>query len=525
MATSNGFSIYLLKNDFTPEDSLKEEHKMVLINEETSQLPEGALFYLADNPPKSPWWKKYWGISKKLQQVQKGAIVFIPVKERWVALTFGMAFHQLIDNSYEYDFGLRTTLNALDPERIKSTDVLEPESAKRERIQSPTASNLTFFDINQDESIVKRLTGAVKDDYTEWFTNVSGDSSLRITSKIEPGEIINLCNKLITIYGKEDYLKSFPEIRNIVPIKDPDKIIELNEALLESFLQSPLNLALTIPEIVDYSTFFKIKYSGAGKISEEYDEVNIEDYMEYLKKQGITEITDVEFLYKHRMVICDENGYRRKEIPIYKCLLFDCQQNGFFHFCDGSWYQIEANFIQRLQATLNPLFMMSHAFLNPCEDWLEDEYNKAIAGSNKQVICLDKTNMSPRGLQQIEPCDLIAINEGKLEFVHVKISTRSSNLSHLFNQGYNSVLLLRMENKAKDQLKKLLGNDSSINSHIDKENYSVTFGIITKKERSKKADALPIFSQISLYRIVNGFKVMNIPCSIYLIDDNVIRKK
>jgi uncharacterized protein (TIGR04141 family) len=67
-----------------------------------------------------------------------------------------MAYHQLKDESYEYDFGLRTTLNAVDPDKIKSTDIFKLENARRQRIQTPVASNLNLFDFEQDESIIKK---------------------------------------------------------------------------------------------------------------------------------------------------------------------------------------------------------------------------------------------------------------------------------------------------------------------------------------------------------------------------------
>ena len=120
MAKSRGFSIYLLKESFNAQNALKNDHNLELINEDDADLPTGALMYIADRPASIPWWKNYWGLNKNLNQVQKGAIVFLPVESRWVVLTFGMTYHQLNENSYEYDFGLRTSLNALDPEKIKS---------------------------------------------------------------------------------------------------------------------------------------------------------------------------------------------------------------------------------------------------------------------------------------------------------------------------------------------------------------------------------------------------------------------
>lgn len=63
----------------------------------------------------------------------RGAIVFLPSDGRWFVLCFGHVAHSLLDTSYEYDFGLRVTLNSLDPKKLTSTDTLDPGASKRHR--------------------------------------------------------------------------------------------------------------------------------------------------------------------------------------------------------------------------------------------------------------------------------------------------------------------------------------------------------------------------------------------------------
>lgn len=524
MAKSRGFSIYLLKAEVSADNALKEDHNLELIEEEDTNLPEGSVMYIADRPSNAPWWKNYWGIRQDLLQVQKGALTFLPVNDRWIVLTFGMTHHKLKDNSYEYDFGLRTTLNALDPAKIKSTDILQPENAKRQRIQSPTASSLNFFDIRHDESIIKKLTGSVKPEYSELFKNATGASSLRISSNRSADQITNLCATLIDIYERDDYVDSFPDIRNIEPVRDPDKLVQLNIKLLEAFADSSVEMVLSIPEIIDYSDTFKIKYSGAGKSTLEFNDVFISGYREYLQERNIDQIEDVCLFHKHIMSILDENGNVIRQYNIYKSFLFDCEMDDeAYHLCDGEWYFIETSFIQRLETSINPYFTDNHNFLHPCSKIKEDAYNTSVTEEYPAVICLDKTSISPPGQRQVEPCDLISIEDNKLHLVHVKISTRSSSLSHLFNQGVNSVELLRMEEASRNKLKELVANDAAICNLIDSGDFMVTYGIITKKAANRQSKNLPLFSRISLLRSLNALKIMGIPCSIFFIYDNVDR--
>ena len=504
MAKSRGFSIYLLKDTFSNENALKDDHNLELLSEDNNNLPNGSIMYLADRPGNAPWWKNYWGINKDLYQVQKGALIFLPVNNRWVVLTFGMTYHQLKDNCYEYDFGLRTTLNALDPKKIKSTDILQPENAKRQRIQIPSASSLNFFDIRHDESIIKKLTGAVKFEYHDLFKNATGASSLRISSSLQPNEIIELCNRLIEIYDKTDYIQSFPDIQNIVPVKDPDRLNILHQKLLEAFRDAPRELVLSIPDIIDYSNSFKVKYNGAGRSNTEYEDIYIGDYRNYLEERNITEVNDINAFYRHQMAIIDENGETIKQYNIYKSFLYDCKIEGIsYHLCEGEWYEIDSNYIQKLEKALNPYFIDSHTFLHNCDKAREDDYNISVRDANTDVLCLDKTNISPKGQTAVEPCDLITVLDNKINLVHVKISTRSSNLSHLFNQGVNSIELLRLQEESREKLKTLVEENPMFCQLIDNGLYTVTYGIVTKK--TGHSEKLPIFSRISLFRELIDF--------------------
>jgi uncharacterized protein (TIGR04141 family) len=220
------------------------------------------------------------------------------------------------------------------------------------------------------------------------------------------------------------------------------------------------------------------------------------------------------------------NGITINQYNIFKSFLFDCEVAGnTYHLCEGEWYFVQSTYVQKLQNSLDRTFLDTHIFLHECNEVQEDNYNLSIVAANGNVLCLDKKDISPQGQTAVEPCDLIAAIDNNLHLIHVKVSTRSSSLSHLFNQGVNSIELLRMEDESRNKLKVLVNNDPTLNDLIEKGAFSVTFGIITKKDRSHRSKNLPLFSRISLLRTVNTLKMMNIPCSIYYIYDNVNRKE
>lgn len=518
MARSRKFSIYLLKEGYSADNSLVDDHGLGAPTP-ADHIPEGATLYLAPQPPRPPWWKEYWGIDKELNQSLQGAIVFLPVEERCFAITFGHTYHKLKDECYEYDFGLRTTLNTLDPDEIKSTDILQPESSRRQRIQSPTAANLTFFDIDRNASIFKKLTGKVKDEFKDRFTNTTGASNLSFGSKASPNELLELCEELLEIYLKDDFTVTFPDIQNISPVKDPTVLHRLNEELLTAYENQTVHLVMTIPEIIDHDTDYSISYSGRGKRSESYEDVYITHYREYVD----TLVHDVESLKTHKLHIDYEHGHH-KQYTVYKCLLFDCELDGdSYHLTEGNWYKIDQNYMAKIKTEVDPYFR-EHDILTTCDIKREDNFNKSIAKSNDGYICLDGKSISPKGQKQVEPCDLCVLEDGSANLIHIKISTRSASLSHLLNQGLNSVELLRGESESMRKMLKLVGKDTDLKSAIENGEYKVTYGIITSKDKDMKSEALPIFSRISLYRALKALQVMGVAASVVLIEDQVDRK-
>lgn len=322
MSKSRPFSIFLLKQNFDYTNCLKEENN--LEEQDCDFLPPDAKFYLLDSKPTPPWWRQYFGINKELTQVLKGAIVFIPVEMRWFAVTFGHVSHNLKEESYEYDFGIRITLNSVDSLKLKSLDMVEPASSKRQRIQLPSNSDLTYFDFDRDNTILKSLTGNVKDQFKHLFKHSTGSHNIRISSDRGPQSLQFLCKELLTLYQDDSYIEEFPQINNIAPIKDPTEIQILNENLVDEIKTRNQAIILAFPELIDYKEGFYITFSGEGT-DQIHDDLEINLYYEYLRSRNFDfDNMDIDTLKKHHLCLTNEEGAARgARLSVYKSLLFD----------------------------------------------------------------------------------------------------------------------------------------------------------------------------------------------------------
>jgi uncharacterized protein (TIGR04141 family) len=527
MGKTRSFSIFLLKNDFDSTNSLKEDANLEP-NLDASELPEGATLYILDNDPKPPWWKSYFGITKNLLQVSKGALVFLSAKGRWFALSFGHVSHNLKDESYEYDFGLRVTLNCVDPVKLRSTDILEPSGAKRQRTQLPTAGDLTYFDVDGDSTILKSLTGKVRDEFKGLFKNATGSSNIRISSITNSAGLANLCESLLELYEDETYKASFPDIQNISPVRDPTVVSHLNERLLEAFRNKEDALALSVPDMIDFGDGLWGTFTGAGT-GKVYEDIFIDRYHEYLEAAGVDIGSMViDDFKRHQLVLTNDDGSLvRDRHSIFRSFVFDTALNAgaeCYHLCEGNWYLIDSGYVARLKAFLDPL----------CKDTTlpdfahndEGSYNIAAAADKAGRVCLDKTDISPAGQKQVEPCDIYEVEDDRAVLHCVKISTLSAQLSHLFNQGTNSVTLLRSEQEALDKMKALVGEGLSAQEKsvliapLEADQFRIVFGIVTHKDKDAKSDNLPLFSRISLMRCMKDLKRMGVAAEYCFIPDN-----
>ncbi len=306
MAKAYPFSISLLKSGYVATNSLKEDHRLEAAA--ATDLPENAALYILDDDPKPPWWKSYFGVQEDLRQEHKGALVFLPVAERCFALSFGQVFHHLNDTAYEYDFGLRVTLNSLDPNELKSADMVEPGVARRKRTQVPVSTELTYLDFDGNSEIIKSLTGKIKKEYEELFKNATGSVALKVNLKLKPNELAGTCETLLTLYGKEDYKAAFPNIQNMAPVKDPIKIASLDEILLQSLRQRDGRVTLMIPDIVDYRDNTCCVFNGDGKTSEIFPDISLEQFYEFLGDDFDLDPLTVDGLKGYRMLLTDVDG-------------------------------------------------------------------------------------------------------------------------------------------------------------------------------------------------------------------------
>lgn len=528
MSRSRPFSVYLLKPGIEPSAALREGHRLSVV--EVPGSPPGWEYHLLQGSPSQPWWAEYFGIDERLNQQSQGALIFVPTKERCFAFSFGHARYELDEDAYEYDFGLRVTLNCVDPKKLKNTDTVEPSTARRQRTQVSVDSDITLFDFDRDSAVLRSLTGKIKDEYKDVIGQATGASSLRITTRVSAEDLPGLCDDLLKLYSADSFKTSFPGIQSVSPVGDPAVIGALNEKLgAAARSREGGNLSLSVPDLVNYNNDVYVDFVGAGRCQVTYEDVFIVHYFDYLAEKGLArECLTIPDLKRHHLrLTTGDSGGGEETFSIFKSLIFDTMLDGdsaTYHLTEGHWYRVDHDYVEKLQQYLDKFWV--ELDLPECTHHLEGDYNLAVAKDVDGYICLDRKNISPSGQTQIEPCDLYDVHDGRARLTHVKISTHSSTLSHLFSQGTNSVDAMKSEPESAAKLIALIvgaAGDSAttegIAAPVRSLDFEVRFAIITHRDATGKSKNLPLFSRITLRRALKDLQVRAIPASFGFVHD------
>lgn len=500
-------SIRLLKENIKPSDVLKKDYPLA----SSSKTPPDSELYTENFQNNNVDWANYLGI----QASTKGsrAVLFISVKKRWFALCFSGGHHMLDLNQCLDDFGLIVALNCLDPNEIKSSDVFMPsDHSKQKRTQTTRETNLEGHDFDGYTNILKNITGKSKKEYQHISKSITASSSISINTDKTPSEIDKLLEDLLSLYGKEDYKKSFPETTYIKAVKQKGIIDKLDLLLLKAIKTKSDNIYLIIPELVNFFDIAKYDYNFKRKGSRNhYDTVSIDDLYAEIDDQKIT--MSVEDLKKRELCLYDENDKAIDSYSLYNSLIFDCEaDSNTYHFSHGKWFSVDKKFADGLnkeieaykKALPSPFKILEY---DKPEHKNENGYNKALAEANTALL-LDAKNIPITGYDKIEACDVLYKHEqDKNYFIHVKHKhSGSQGMAHLFAQGDTSLTLLRnQESNFVEGLAKLTNQNADEVIKINHSEVTVVFLIISKQ----KTPTMPLFTKIALSRILKSIKSKN----------------
>ena len=475
-------------------------------------LANGLILYYKNNQPVSPKWVnsflkgEYVG-SESLQGKSVSAVILYQIDvgenvHRIFAVCFGFGRSLLDPNVVEKRFGLLTTLNCVDADKLRSIDINSMEAVPlNNRIQSSILAEIRNFNIDVDKDLLKSVTGKASGE--ELSGTISGADSLSVSTDKSYDEIEGFLKHCYHLYKSDHYREAgFDWINQIQEIKDKTLIERLDQQLIAEFnSENPARIWTSIPEIIDYYSLesFKLKTDNI------YDDLSIS----VLKEEYGNNLT-LNNIKKKKVTCLNAEGTPVRVWTVYRCLYAELNLEGHQYLLnDGKWYEVEQDYVRQVQqyyenAKLSDIPMSDYAWKD------EKEYNIAVCNEYPDRYCLmDRRNVQQGG-SPIEFCDIYSCDK---QFIHVKKYNGSSVLSHLFFQGYVSAenfFDLAYRKKAN----RLLGDNFKVpeTDTISASDYEVVFAIAKDNLEEGERPDIPFFSKVSFKSVSSklkhyGFKV------------------
>jgi uncharacterized protein (TIGR04141 family) len=483
--------------------------------------------YYRETNNQNPWWKGYWRMPEQLENQSVDVLVTLGIDGRLFLITHGHARFLINPLAIEYDFGLKTALNIIDEDKIKSADLFTPsEIALRTRKQVGKKTKIEEYDINIFNSLLKDVAGSVVPEFEEYFKNIDGADSIKFSFSEEASELVEILKRLYSKYELTTYRqKGFDWIDNFRVIKDKSLIAILDAKLIDAVNAKSEEILLSIIEIEDnvipvYYRFVNISRRFSKDLN---PTAEITKYYEILIAANLT--VTLEDIKRHQILTRDMNS-NKDLLPqkIYQCLYYEVTHDGKQYFIEsGSWYLVDNTFSRTINDRLDDVMASSRNIpftYNNAQISLEARdrrVNKEYVFNEKltaflattNLACLLDTNLVIYQRSKIEVCDILYSEGDSIILLHNKYKYGSSALSHLFNQGYVSAKLLtdpdfrqKANAKIEDELLHFPIDE------LDRSTNKVVFGIISRRNRQGKF-SIPLFGKISFDMICRSIDLID----------------
>ncbi len=423
---------------------------------------------------------------------------------RYFACTFGYGRSLLDLGKVEPNFGLRVTVNAVNPDRLRSVDlrVLDQLAVTR-RVQASRGSAQQTFGIDPSRDLLRAVTGEPTD--PALAKRLTGADALAIYANVDLRGLPAKVAELLTYHGARTYKTRFPWIDNIAPITDAGRKARLDERLLEQ-LRSPGGevLYLAAPDAVDWAGLV-FRYHGERATEEAHADLDLEAYLDRVDADELTPKS----LRSNRIrgYVAGESGPRH-EWPVYRCIVFETEFDGATCLLiEGSWYAVERSFEAHIQAALKAIPRSAISFPANKAGQYEQAYNAAAARALGIGLMDRKLVKVELASEPIELCDLFS---GNRDLIHVKRRSASSTLSHLFAQGRVAAEAFFSDEQLRERARAHLKSRKDLAGLIPPDrpigaDFTIVYAVITH-DAGRFPNNLPFFSRLNMVQSVRELR-------------------
>jgi uncharacterized protein (TIGR04141 family) len=460
----------------------------------------GTLF-TKQTPTTPPSWLKFFADASsplpKLRRSSVAAAFITRAGGRFFVVVFGQGRHLIKSGACEERFGLRVTLNSVDPNSLRAVDVstLEANPFHGTR-QASREATLGEFGINLDQDILRAVTGRPRDE--QIGRRMTGIDSLSVRVRVNLSTLTSLLKRYLRVSEDDGYRKSFRWVDHVAEVRDDDLEARLAAAAIDLINGNRPSVWAAIPERIDWANFDSFRF-GSKKGAASADDVTLDRMISYFDGEPVSLSA-----LQNACVYCyaEDNPHPLHRWSFFNCLTADLDFEGEKYLLNaGKWYRVSREFVQEIDEELASLLAPTSTSTMPIwGDEHEDAYNaRASRDSNGRLALMDQVMIQHAGMPSpIEFCDLFSADR---KLIHVKRYGQSSVLSHLFMQGLVSAESLLSDARFRKAVNEKLPATHQLadpNARPLPSQYEVVFAIGSTELGVLK---LPFFSRVTLRNV------------------------
>jgi uncharacterized protein (TIGR04141 family) len=284
-------TIYLVKDAKVRDELIVKTDRAKPPYELKISAGAARLYAKKSSRPKSPDWAPFLVHNQDVPpdlfegSRSEGAVLLVRHAGALFALSFGMGHHLINLDLVERDFGLRVTLNSIDPLKLRSLDKASHE-VNPLHIRSQSARDADIFDLNIDPELdmVHAVTGT--SEVALFGEHISGRDALTINPPATLDDLPEILAEALA-RGNRPLPERFAWIDNVHRVRDSTMIECLDDALTDALRSDPRpeNLWLGEPEIVDWETQTGYSFDQRARTAR-HRTLQIDQLLEYIAGHG-----------------------------------------------------------------------------------------------------------------------------------------------------------------------------------------------------------------------------------------------
>ena len=219
----------------------------------------------------------------ELSSKTSSAVLFMRTKSNLFALTFGYGRFLIEPAYFIQDFGLKTALNTLNPQALKSVNLhtLDDQPIQKQTRAARNAQQ-NIFGIDVFKDILRSVTGSPKPGLNIKSIRGSGPV-LSFSTRTELKKLPETLDAVTKQYHNNDYKQAFAWVDNIRKVTDSSVKDSLDQQLLEALNNNDASLLLTITEDINWDTLIGFSFTRSKRTL--HPELHISNYYHTLKAE------------------------------------------------------------------------------------------------------------------------------------------------------------------------------------------------------------------------------------------------